>query len=97
MVLDAWFRRSDGSISKDSETSNLMYSMVVPFTDIKPVWPAMTFFVVQIIQKDLVKEAEEAIKLSGTLHTSVKDKTNPKVINWTDIGAGTTSQVAEIL
>jgi hypothetical protein len=45
----------------------------------------------------VVKEAEEAIKPTSGLHTSVKDKSNPKVMNWTDIGAGTTSQVAKIL
>ena len=97
MVLDAWFRCPDGNVGKDSEASDLMYSTVVPFTDIKPVQAAMTSFAVQVVRQHVMKEAENAIKPSSGLHTSVKDKSNPKVMTWTDIGAGTTSQVAKIL
>jgi hypothetical protein len=97
MVLDAWFRGPDGSISKYSAAFDLMYSAVVPFTEIGPVRPAMTSFAVQVVRRQVVKEAEDAIKPSSGLHTSVKDKSNPKVMNWTDIGASTTSKVAEIL
>jgi len=74
-----------------------MYSATVPFTEIGPVRAAMTSFAVQIVRRQVVKEAENVIKPSSGLHTSVKDESNPKVMNWTDIGAGTTSQVAEIL
>jgi len=97
MVLDAWFRGPDGSISKDCEASDLMYSTAVPFTEIQSVRPTMTSFAVQVVRQQVVREAEDAIKPTSGLHTSVKDKSNPKVMNWTDIGAGTTSQVAEIL
>jgi hypothetical protein len=97
MVLDAWFQGPDGSISKDSEAADLMYSTTVPFLDIKPVRAALSSFAVQVIQQRVVKEAEDAIKPSSGLHASVKDKTNPKAMIWADIGASTTSRVAEIL
>jgi hypothetical protein len=97
MVLNAWFHGPDGSVSKDSKASDLMYSTAVPFTEIQPVRPAMTSFAVQVVRQQVVKEAEDVIKLTSGPHTSVKDKSNPKVMNWTDIGAGTTSQVAKIL
>jgi len=97
MVLSTWFHGPDGSISKDSEASDLMYSTAVPFMEIQPVRPAMILFAVQVVRQQVVKEAENAIKPTSGLHTCVKDNSNPKVMNWTDIGVGTTSQVAKIL
>jgi len=55
MVLDAWFRGPDGSISKDSVAFYLMYSAVVPFMEIGPVRHANNFKREQLQYFDAVR------------------------------------------
>ena len=51
-----------------------MYSLLVSYTDIKPVRPALTSFAAQIIATRLGAEAEEAIKPENGLCVALSHK-----------------------
>lgn len=96
-ILDAWMKSPDGRIDRDSPDRHLLYSTTVPFTEIAPVRGALTSFASQLVAKELVREAQSAVKGSSGLHASVNSKVDVKKIHWADIGAATIPHVAGIL
>jgi hypothetical protein len=98
MILECWLKSPDGRLSNVSESAtDLMYSTAsTPYTNIKNVRAALTSFAVQIVHKKLIAEAKQAVKPSSGLHASAKKKATQQV-EWSDIGAATVSQVAQII
>ncbi|KAF8958799.1 hypothetical protein BDZ97DRAFT_1940816 [Flammula alnicola] len=94
-ILLNWIKHPYGRLQCNSP---LMFSTSVPYTSIKPVRPALTSFVAQIVQDKLVSEAEDAIKVSSGLHLSLSDhKTAAKKLEWTDIGSATVEHAQQII
>ncbi|KAJ7767930.1 hypothetical protein DFH07DRAFT_769449 [Mycena maculata] len=50
-IITEWMSHPDGRIPKTSPNSDLMYSTTVPYTDIGPVWAALTAFSMQTMGK----------------------------------------------
>ena len=96
-ILDAWFRSPDGRISEGSPDLDLMYSIDTPYTEIKPVRAALTSFAAQLIEKKLVTEAKDAVKVGSGLHASSKRKIGLDTVQWSDVGSATVSQVADVI
>ncbi|KAH7920579.1 hypothetical protein BV22DRAFT_996910, partial [Leucogyrophana mollusca] len=61
-IVDVWFRSPDGVVVESSADYQLMYSTTVPYTDIKPVRPALSSFAAQTMKKKLLQEAESAVR-----------------------------------
>lgn len=75
-----------------------MYSLLISYTEIKPVRPALTSFAAQIIATRLEAEAEEAIKPENGLCVALSHKKHAaKKISWTDIGAATVERARKII
>jgi hypothetical protein len=83
-ILDIWWCHRDGHLDCDSE---LMYSTSTPFSEIKPVCPALSF-AVQKVKDKLVQEAKDAVLPSSGLHATTSDHSTRKA-NWVDIGTTT--------
>ena len=96
-ILDNWLKHPYGAHERESQ---LMYSTSEPYTNIKPVRPALTSFAAQLVEKKLVKEAESAIKPSSGLHISFpkKGKVAPgNLIKWPDVGSTTVENTRKII
>ena len=70
-IIAFWFNHQDGHLKKQLD---LMYSTTVQYMDIKPIWPCLTSFAVQIVDWRLVQEAINAIKPLSGLHAVVSHK-----------------------
>jgi hypothetical protein len=92
-ILEIWWRHKDGHLDRDSE---LMYSTSTPFSEIKPVRPALTSFAVQKVKEKVVQEAKEAVLPSSGLHATTSDHSTRKA-DWVDIGTTTIPDVANVL
>ena len=57
------FHSQDGHLD-ETDNSTLMYSMTIPYKNIKPVQASLTSFAVQTIKEQLVQEAMNAVKQS---------------------------------
>ncbi|KAJ7706777.1 hypothetical protein B0H17DRAFT_850412, partial [Mycena rosella] len=75
MILSCWLQSSDGVLPADSPHLADMFSSETPYTEIRPVRPAMTSFALQTVGAFFVQRAEVAVKSSSSLHASVKNKT----------------------
>ncbi|KAF8191273.1 hypothetical protein BJ912DRAFT_295157 [Pholiota molesta] len=94
-ILDCWYRHPYGRLERDSP---YMYTTNTPYTELKPIRPALTSFAVQIVLKKLVAEAESAVSTSSGLQLSLSDKRhNEKKIEWRDVGALTFESAKEII
>ena len=93
-ILENWLKHPYGAHDYKSE---LMYSTSEPYINIKPVRPALTSFAVQLVEKQLVKEAESALKPSSGLHISLSNKKTVASIKWPDIGAATVENARKII
>ena len=96
-ILDTWFRSPDGRISEGLPDLDLMYSIDTPYTEIKPVRAALTLFAAQLIEKKLVREAKDAVKVGSGLHASSKRKIGSDTVQWSDVGSATVLQVADVI
>jgi len=74
-----------------------VYSPSTPFIDIRPAWPAITSFAVQLVQKKLTQERMVAVRLSNGLYASTSAKSVEKGVSWDDIGLTTVADVTEVL
>ena len=83
----------DERLDRDSD---LIYSTNTPFSEIKPVHPALTSFAVQKVKEKVVREAKEAVLPLSSLHATTSDRSTRKA-NWVDIGATTIPDVANVL
>jgi hypothetical protein len=93
-IIAFWFNHRDGHLEKQSD---LMYSTTVPYTEIKPVRPCLTSFAVQIVERQLVQEAINAVKPSSGLHAVASHKSALKKAEWVDVGATTAPEVSGVL
>ena len=94
-ILMSWFHTPDGRLDRESD---LMYSVLIPYSNIKPVRPCLTSFAVQIVEQQLLREARLATRPSSGLHAVVSRKSsNIKKTEWADIGATTVPDIARIL
>ncbi|KAJ7886240.1 hypothetical protein B0H14DRAFT_2163910, partial [Mycena olivaceomarginata] len=95
-ILFEWMANPDGRIPNFSPNSDLMYSMTVPYTIIRPVRAALTAFAAQTIGKKVAVEAENAVKLRSGLHVSV-GKRHPELrLKRDDIGEATIPRVEAV-
>ncbi|KAF7973930.1 hypothetical protein HWV62_13994 [Athelia sp. TMB] len=93
-IIDAWFRSPDGCAANNLQ---LMYSTSTDFTEIKSIRAALTSFATQAVRKEIIKEAEEAIKPENGLHVSLKGKNDTKQVKWQDIGSATVAHVSALI
>ncbi|KAJ7445371.1 hypothetical protein B0H11DRAFT_2162611 [Mycena galericulata] len=96
-LLNCWMKSSDGVLSADSPHLAQMFSTETPYTEIGPIRPALTSFALQTVGKYLARRSEDAVKASGGLHASVKNKDTTQELTWAKFGADTISTVGEIL
>lgn len=90
LLWDLW-TTVDGS----GEDTNL-YCINTPYAEIGPVRTMLSSFAAQIIEKQLVYEAQKAVKPSGGLHASVRSK-DSGAVTWSNIGAGLIPTVQKAL
>ncbi|KAL1658988.1 hypothetical protein GGF50DRAFT_131359 [Schizophyllum commune] len=94
-TLAVWLKHPYGR----NPPHDLMYSLDHPYTEIRQMRPALTSFSAQLVRQQLVREAEEAIKVKNGLHVSIgkKARENVKPLVWDDLGVGTVDHVRAIL
>lgn len=95
-ILENWFLHPSG---RDGRLSDLMYSADTPYTDIKPVQPALTSFATQIVAKQIARETEKAVKSSNGLHVPISSKNSDKgkLVSWPKIGSATFEYTHKII
>lgn len=97
-IVDAWLRDPKGhATSVNHSEHNLLYSLDSPYTDIKHARQALTSMAAQLVQRQLVREQNRAVKGQSGLAGSAIGKHNHRDIHWDDIGAETISRVNEII
>ena len=74
-ILAPWFHSPDGRLD-ETDNSTLVYSVTIPYKNIKPVRACLTSFAVQTIEERLVREATNAVKPSSGLHAVVSHKSS---------------------
>ena len=74
-----------------------MYSPSIPFTDIYPTCPAITSFAVQVVEKRLLYERQQASKPSSGLHAVTSAQSGDKAVTWDAIGSGTVAEITASL
>ncbi|KIM36098.1 hypothetical protein M413DRAFT_428012 [Hebeloma cylindrosporum] len=101
LILANWLRHPYGRHDRDSD---LNFSTVdsSPYTEIRPVRPALTSFAAQIVEQKLVQEIEKAVHPSSGLHVSISTKKkDPKAearrVKWTDIGNTTMERTQKVI
>jgi hypothetical protein len=82
-ILEAWWTTADGCGINSDE----MYSVEIPYIQVRPVRAAMLSFTAQIIEAKLVDEAQRAIQETSGLHASVADETDNGSVQWANSGA----------
>ncbi|KAH7918111.1 hypothetical protein BV22DRAFT_1108446 [Leucogyrophana mollusca] len=96
-IVDAWFQSPDGVIPESSEDYGLMYSTTVPYTEIKPVRPALSSFAAQTMKKRLLQEAESVVQPMSGLHACTTASAGKKNREWGDIGSTTVEAVTAVI
>ncbi|KAI0351471.1 hypothetical protein OH77DRAFT_1416044 [Trametes cingulata] len=104
-ILDLWYKHPAGTISwQDTEYKNMFSTYPEHFHEARSVRVALTTFAAQVVSKELVKEAERAVKPESGLHASRragKPDSTPSAhrtkIVWADVGAATVSRVSDII
>jgi len=81
-ILGAWWATVD-----QGDSTGMMYSVTVPFLEIRTMGPALSSFAAQIIEEHLLKEARTAVQETSGLHATMTSKTEHGVIKWADLGA----------
>ncbi|TFK48603.1 hypothetical protein OE88DRAFT_1683868, partial [Heliocybe sulcata] len=94
-ILQAWYKSPYGW--PDDQTRALMFSTAVSATDIGPSRPAISSFAAQLVEKQLIKEAEAAVGTSSGLVVKSTSKTGDALLQWSDVGAGTNAEVESLL
>jgi hypothetical protein len=74
-----------------------MYSPSIPFTDIHPARPAITSFAMQVVEKRLLYERQQASKPSSGLHAVTSAQSGNKAVTWDAIGSGTVAEITASL
>jgi hypothetical protein len=82
-LLESWWTTADGS----GYDSGNMYSVTIPYTQIGPVRSALSSFAAQIVEDQLLQEAETAVQDTSGQHASVTSKNEDASLRWTNIGA----------
>ena len=82
-LLESWWTTADGS----GYDSGNMYSVTTPYTQIGPVRSALSSFAAQIVEDQLLQEAETAVQDTSGQHASVTSKNEDASLRWTNIGA----------
>jgi hypothetical protein len=95
-ILAAWTQSPDGRPQSSKDGGN-MYSPSTSFLDIKPARPAITSFAVQLIEKQLIRERNIAVRPSNGLHASAKTNSPDKILGWEDVGLTTVADITDIL
>lgn len=93
-VLDAWLTSSDGA---GHDYESLMFNPIIPFINIGHVRPALTSFAAQIVEGQLIQEAQRAVKRSSGLHASIGRKSSTSTVQWSDLGASLMQNVKSVL
>ncbi|EPQ59181.1 hypothetical protein GLOTRDRAFT_24745, partial [Gloeophyllum trabeum ATCC 11539] len=65
-ILEAWYNSPFGA--PETSTEHLMYSVSMPPTSIKPARPGISAFAAQLVEKKLIREAEDAVRPASGLH-----------------------------
>ena len=91
-ILECWLRSPDGR-PRSNEDHKQMYSPSISFTDIRPARSVITSFAVQIVEKRLLHERQQASKPSSGLHTVTSAQSGDKSVTWDAIGSGTVAEI----
>jgi hypothetical protein len=95
-ILECWLRSPDGR-PRSNEDHKQMLSPSIPFTDIRPARPAITSFAVQVVEKRLLYERQQASKPSSGLHAVTNAQSGDKAVIWDAIGSGTVAEITASL
>jgi hypothetical protein len=82
-LLENWWTTADGC---GYDCGN-MYSVTLPYTQIGPVRAALSSFAAQIIEAELLQEAQVAVQDTSGLHAPVNSDADDDSVEWADIGA----------
>jgi hypothetical protein len=98
-VIDLWYRSPYGRPHKDSPEMYTLRS--IPYTDIRPVRPALTSFGLQVVAKKLKRDLSDAIKPSSGLQAHIPTKRRPvkpgvPILAWKSLGASTQTTLLDI-
>ena len=81
-ILQAWWTTADGTGINSDE----MYSVTTSYTSIRPVRAALSSFATQIIEAQLVREAQTAVHENSGLHASISGGDEDGTLQWANIG-----------
>ena len=93
-IVEIWVKSPWGIPKKGRWEWNGMFSMDHDFRLLKPARPGITSFAIQIVQEQLEKDIQWAVKKSGGLHTFT---TGGQAISDDNYGAQTFAQTTSIL
>ncbi|KAF5323991.1 hypothetical protein D9611_008409 [Ephemerocybe angulata] len=91
-LIEAWDKHRDGAV----ERFDNMYSLSVPYHEIKPVRPALTSYAAQKCRDRLKKESNSTVKPDAGLHMSARKKSQNR-LEWAAIGVSTVEEVESTL
>ena len=92
-INEIWVKSPWGIPKKGCWERNAMFSIDHDFQSLKPARPGITSFAVQIVQEQLERDIQQAVKKSGGLHTFT---TGGQVISDDNYGAQTFAQTTSI-
>ncbi|PPQ64785.1 hypothetical protein CVT24_007871 [Panaeolus cyanescens] len=95
-VVELWYLSSDTRLGGDEEKEDMMYSLCIPYIQIKPFRPALSSFAVQFCAQKIEKEARVAVKSSSGLHATVKKQGRYK-LEWKNVGLSTIEYCQQVL
>lgn len=104
-LIDFMFRHPYGRLSVTVGDAGALFATSPDWREIAPVRQALTAFAAQTVQKQLIREADEAVKPEAGLHATVPKSlrggpeshgSGPKR-SWSAIGSATFSNVQEII
>ncbi|KAF8983551.1 hypothetical protein BDQ17DRAFT_1437367 [Cyathus striatus] len=95
-ILELWEKHPDGRLMGDLEKVGQMYSLAVPYIEIKAVRPVLSSFAVQKCLEKLVSEAKTAVKPDSGLQATAKQGYSAK-LEWQAVGLSTIESVQQTL
>ncbi|KIM63152.1 hypothetical protein SCLCIDRAFT_15631 [Scleroderma citrinum Foug A] len=91
-ILDTWMQNTDGVAGPGADGGELLYNTAEHYRQIRSARPALTSFVAQVVMNKLVREAEDVIHPSSSLHTS-----HGSQLCWADLSSMTIALVTDII
>ncbi|KAI1783742.1 hypothetical protein LXA43DRAFT_902933 [Ganoderma leucocontextum] len=101
-ILDLWMRHPFAASKKPSDKARLFSLAPKDLRKVESAHAALTCFAAQAVSKQLIKEADHAIKPTSGLHaarkrTKAESEGEKTRIHWQDIGAVVTNSISSLL